>query len=127
MSQVKGKDTSIERLVRSELHRRGYRFRKHVQEIRGKPDIVFSRRKLAVFLDGDFWHGCEFPEWKGQLSDFWKRKIGKNIERDNRNVVALEEMGWHVIRIWEHELKEDFEGAVSRIVADLDKSLVASV
>ena len=60
MSRVKGKDTSIERLVRSELHKRGFRFRKHVKTLPGKPDIVFPKAKVAVFVDGDFWHGYDF-------------------------------------------------------------------
>jgi len=85
MSRVKGKDTGLERAVRSELHRRGFRFRKHITRLPGKPDIIFPRERVAVFLDGDFWHGYGFPRWEQALPDFWKRKIGETRKRDQRN------------------------------------------
>jgi len=71
--------------VRSELHKRGLRFRKHVKDLPGKPDVVFPTVKVAVFIDGDFWHGYKFPSWEHKVSDFWKQKINKNRERDRRN------------------------------------------
>lgn len=85
MSRVRGKDTFLERLVREELHRRGFRFRKHVKELPGRPDIVFPRERVAVFIDGDFWHGYRLPVWEKGLSEFWKRKIRGNRERDRKN------------------------------------------
>jgi len=117
MSQIKGKNTNIERLIRSELQRRGLRFRKHVKELPGKPDIVFTRAKVAIFVDGDFWHGYRFPSWEDKVSDFWKKKISKNRERDVRNRRLLREKGWLVIRFWQHEIKGDFESCINRIVA----------
>src|SRR5437870_5476979 len=70
MSRVRNRDTDLEAMVRSELFRRGWRFRKHVSSLPGTPDIVFPSHCLAVFIDGDFWHGYRFPQWKGNLSPF---------------------------------------------------------
>ena len=116
MSRVRNKDTSLERLVRSALHRQGIRFRKHVATLPGSPDLVFPRQRLAVFLDGDFWHGWRFPCWRNQVSPFWRNKIEKNRRRDARNMRALRAMGWTVIRIWEHQVERDFDGVIGRIV-----------
>lgn len=116
MSRVKGKDTGLERLVRSELHKRGLRFRKHVKDLPGKPDVVFRRAKVAVFIDGDFWHGYRFPAWEHKVSDFWKEKISKNRERDQRNFRKLRRMGWKIIRIWQHEVKNGLDACIDRII-----------
>ena len=120
MSRVRGKDTSLERRVRSELHMLGYRFRKHVVTLPGKPDIVFLKKKTAVFIDGDFWHGWRFPQWKDTLSLFWQHKIIQTRKRDRRNFQRLRSMGWKVIRIWEHQLEKDFSEAISRIRNSID-------
>jgi len=122
MSRIKGKDTGLEMRVRSELHRRGFRFRKHVKELPGKPDVVFTKAKVAVFIDGDFWHGYRFPSWEHKLSDFWKQKINKNRERDRRNHRKLKEMGWTVIRLWQHDLERDFQECIERIISAVNKS-----
>ena len=105
MSRIKGKDTEIEVMVRSELHKRGFRFRKHVKELPGKPDVVFTKAKVVVFIDGDFWHGYRFSTWEHKVSDFWKMKISKNRERDAKNLRKLRNMGWKVIIVWQCELK----------------------
>jgi len=123
MSRIKGKDTGLEMRVRSELHRRGFRFRKHVRELPGKPDIVFPKAKVVVFIDGDFWHGFRFPAWEEKLSDFWKAKIRKNRERDRRNFRKLRAMGWMVIRLWQHQLKRDFDGCVAKIMAAVERKV----
>lgn len=117
MSRIKGKDTGLEKRVRSELHRRGLRFRKHVKELPGKPDIVFGKAKVAVFVDGDFWHGYDFSSWENKVSDFWKGKISKNRERDLKNHQKLSELGWTVIRLWQHEVEKDFEDCIERIIS----------
>lgn len=115
MSRIKGKDTKLEVRVRSELHKKGLRFRKHVK-LPGRPDIVFSRARVIVFVDGDFWHGYRFPSWKDKLSDFWKKKIAKTRDRDTKNRRKLRKTGWQVIRFWQHEIERDFEGCIERIV-----------
>ena len=117
MSRIKGKDTGLETWVRSTLHRRGLRFRKHVKHLPGKPDIVFPKVKTAVFVDGDFWHGYRFSSWEHKISHFWRDKIEKTRQRDARNVRTLRQMGWKVVRLWEHELKEDFESAIDQIIS----------
>ena len=119
MSRVKGKDTSIEKTVRSELQKRGLRFRKHTAKLPGKPDIVFSNKKIAVFLDGDFWHGYRFPHWQHKLTPFWK--ISETRKRDQRNFAKLKRDRWKVIRIWEHSIKNDFEGIIEKICKEVDK------
>ncbi|NPU84427.1 MAG: very short patch repair endonuclease [Syntrophaceae bacterium] len=124
MSRIKGKDTGLEVRVRSALHRKGLRFRKHVKSLPGKPDIVFSRARIVVFVDGDFWHGYGFPEWESKVSDFWKIKITKNRERDNTNHGKLNKMGWKVIRIWQHELEKDFDECIDRILEVVHMSKV---
>ena len=117
MSRIKGKDTGLEMRVRSALHRRGLRFRKHVKDLPGKPDVVFRKVRVAVFVDGDFWHGYRFPSWEDKVSDFWKKKINKNRERDAANHRKLRQMEWTVIRLWQHEVEEDFDACIDRILA----------
>ena len=121
MSRIKGRDTGPETLVRSELHRRGFRFRKHLKNLPGKPDIVFTKAKVAVFIDGDFWHGYQFSTWEHKLTEYWKEKISKNRERDATNHRRLRNMGWTVLRLWQHELERDFENSIERIVAALER------
>jgi DNA mismatch endonuclease (patch repair protein) len=117
MSRIKGKDTGLEVRVRSALHRRGLRFRKHVKDLPGKPDVVFRKARVAVFVDGDFWHGYRFPSWEDKVSDFWKKKINRNRERDAANHRKLRQMEWTVIRLWQHEVEEDFDACIDRILA----------
>lgn len=116
MSRVRSRNTDLERIVCSELHRRGLRFRKHAADLPGSPDIVFSKQMVAVFVDGDFWHGYRFPTWSATLSDFWRQKIDVNRRRDDRNFRKLRRRGWAVIRIWQHELGAQHERAIERIV-----------
>jgi len=117
MSRIKGKDTGLEKKVRSELHKHGLRFRKHVKKLPGKPDIVFSKAKVVVFIDGDFWHGFRFPLWEHTVSDFWKKKITKTRERDRKNFRKLRVMGWSVIRLWQHEIEKDFSKCIDKIIS----------
>ena len=115
MSRVRGKDTSLELLVRSALHRRGRRFFKHCRHLPGRPDVVFPSCKVAVFLDGDFWHGYRFPRWAGRLKPYWRAKIAGNRRRDRRNFRRLRAMGWRVVRVWEHQALHDLEGCIERV------------
>lgn len=123
MSSVQQKDGSLERIVRSELHKRGYRFRKHVKTLPGTPDLVFPNAKLAVFIDGDFWHGYRLPKWEHKLKKFWREKIKTNRKRDQRNFRKLRRMGWYVIRIWQHEIKRDAEACIAEIIASVEKTV----
>jgi len=107
MRANRARDTGPERAVRSELHRRGLRYRTHLAPIAGlrcTPDILFTRARVAVFIDGCFWHSCPqhatSPKANG---DWWARKLADNVRRDRRNDAALAAAGWTVIRCWEHE------------------------
>lgn len=115
MSRIRTSDTDIEKVVSSGLHARGLRFRKHVRILPGSPDIVFAAAMVAVFIDGDFWHGYRFPVWKHKLSLFWQEKIDKNRSRDQRNFATLRRRGWIVIRLWKHEVKSDAARCVARV------------
>lgn len=105
-------DTLHEVLLRSHLWRLGLRFRKNVTTLPGKPDIVFAGTKVVVFCDGDFWHGRDWQSRQEKLSrgtnsSYWLAKIASNIKRDARNTALLKKAGWHVIRLWETDVKRD--------------------
>ncbi len=119
MRRVRQSNTDLERLVRSGLHKRGLRFRKNLRSLPGSPDVVFTRAKVAVFIDGDFWHGWKFEEKQHKYKPYWQQKIAENIARDERNFSNLREMGWTVIRIWQHEIKKDLPNVVERIAASV--------
>jgi len=119
MSRVKLRDGPLEREIQQRLRRRGLRFRKHVKSLPGSPDIVFAKQKVAVFIDGDFWHGWRLPVWEHKLSPFWRKKLNTNRKRDQRNFRRLRTLGWCVVRIWQHQIKRDPEGCIASIVAAL--------
>lgn len=102
-----GQESRIERALRSELHRRGLRFRKHISPVPGlrcKPDVVFTKAQLAVFVDGCFWHRCPEHSRPATINgDWWSDKLQANVVRDRRNDEALRQAGWTVLRLWEHE------------------------
>jgi DNA mismatch endonuclease (patch repair protein) len=122
MSRIGSKNTKAEVLLRSLLHRRGLRFRIHVKRLPGTPDIVFTRQRIAVFVDGDFWHGYKFEEWKNKLQPYWSEKITRNRLRDKAHTTALQELGWTVVRIWEHEMKHGPEHCAARIERAVKKN-----
>ena len=107
MSRLGRRDTGPERAVRSELHRRGLRFRLDravLAHVKTRPDLVFTSQRVAVFVDGCFWHCCpEHASWPKANADWWRRKLEANVRRDRLTDAALTDAGWLVIRIWEHE------------------------
>lgn len=110
MQAVKNKDSEIEVLLRQELWSRGIRYRKNVNRIYGKPDIVFIGKKIAVLCDSEFWHGYNWAERKNDFKsrqDFWIPKIERNIERDKEVTKKLETEGWLVLRFWGNEIKKN--------------------
>ena len=110
MQAVKNKDSQIELLLRKELWSRSLRYRKNVNRIYGKPDIVFIGKKIAVFCDSEFWHGYNWEERKKDFKshqEFWIPKIERNMERDAEVTAKLESEGWTVIRFWGNEIKKD--------------------
>jgi DNA mismatch endonuclease (patch repair protein) len=113
MASVRSTDTRPEILVRRELHRRGFRYRKHVGSLSGRPDLAFSGPRVVVFIDGDFFHGNAwrlrgFKRFEDQFnhrnSDYWRRKIEANIARDRKVSRKLQRDGWFVIRVWESDV-----------------------
>lgn len=123
MSAVKSKDTRPELKLRKALWHEGLRYRVNYKKLPGKPDIVFTKWKLVVFCDGDFWHGHNWAirglnnlhEELSGYSQYWQDKILRNIERDEENNKALRALGWTVIRIWESDIKNDLGGCVNTI------------
>jgi DNA mismatch endonuclease, patch repair protein len=108
MSAVRGKNTRPELVVRKLLYALGYRYRLHVRDLPGRPDIAFRKRQCLVFVNGCFWHGHDCPRGSRPTSnvEFWQRKIGKNLERDQRVREELGKDGWRVLTIWECETKD---------------------
>lgn len=107
MSRIRGKDTTPEVQLRKLLHARGYRFRLHVGDLPGKPDIVLRKYKTAIFVHGCFWHrheGCAAATMPKTREEFWTAKFQSTIERDQRKRRELENAGWRVITVWECDL-----------------------
>lgn len=120
MSKIRSKNTKIETLVFRELRRKGIYFQKHYKKAPGSPDIALPRKKIAVFIDGDFWHGYQFSKRKDKLpKKYWKEKIENNIKRDRSNRAKLCRKGWKVFRVWEHEVSRDFDNTIKKILKNL--------
>ncbi len=123
MSSIKSKNTRPELLLRKALWRKNMRYRVNYKKLPGKPDIVFTKPKVAIFCDGDFWHGHNWAirgmnsldEELAGYSEFWKNKILRNIERDSETNKRLSAMGWTVVRIWESDIKKDVDECVKKI------------
>ncbi|APW61607.1 Very short patch repair protein [Paludisphaera borealis] len=115
MQAVKGKNTSLERTLSSAFHRRGWRYRRNYALLPGKPDFVFTKARVVVFVDGDFWHGWRYPQWKHKLSDYWRAKIERNRARDRRNFQRLRRQGWTVLRLWGHDVEKNLDASVERV------------
>ena len=107
MSGIKGKNTKPELMVRSGLHRLGYRFRLHRKDLPGKPDLVFAKHRAVIFVHGCFWHyhDCHLFKMRSTRREFWETKIGRNRERDREVQAALRAAGWRSLVIWECALK----------------------
>lgn len=120
MSRQRSRDTGVEMALRRALHASGLRYRVHRRPLKGvrrEADIVFGPAKVAVFVDGCFWHGCpEHATWPKRNSAFWREKIEKNRARDRNTDVRLEEAGWVPVRVWEHESAIDAAVRVAAIV-----------
>lgn len=120
MKSIKSKDTSIETKLRKALWEKGYRYRKNYKELPGKPDIVLTKYKIAIFCDGEFFHGKDWEILKPRLengdnSEYWVKKIARNIERDEKVDKQLLFLGWTVIRFWGKDIKRDVNECVKVI------------
>jgi DNA mismatch endonuclease (patch repair protein) len=121
MSRIRGKNTGPEKKLRKFLWSQGIRgYRIHFN-LPGKPDIVFTKKKIAIFIDGCFWHKCPFdfqePETR---KEFWMKKINSNVERDARNTRQLQEAGWTVMRFWEHDIRKKPDEIIKKIKETLN-------
>jgi len=116
MARVRSRDTDAELVLRRALWHAGLRYRVLVRELPGTPDLVFMRARVAIFIDGCFWHGCpiHYREPK-RNSWFWKEKLVRNQARDCRVDSELSEMGWAVVRLWEHDIYEDANELAARL------------
>lgn len=117
MQRIKANDTKIEVLLRKALWKKGYRYRKNFKELPGKPDIVLTKYRIAIFCDGEFFHGKDWEVLKPRLeksnnSEFWIKKISRNLERDDEINKKLLFMGWTVIRFWGNEIKKNTDECV---------------
>lgn len=123
MSCIKGKNTKPEEMVRKFLFSKRFRYRKNDKRLPGSPDIVLPKYKTVIFVNGCFWHGhegCKYFVWPKSNEEFWKNKIKTNIERDNKKIEQLEELGWKVIIVWECELKKDvFLTSMEKLLNDI--------
>lgn len=107
MSRIRSKNSVAERVVFSYLRKQKVYFQKHYARVPGKPDIALPRKRKAVFIDGDFWHGRDYERIVNTrpLNDYWPRKIAYNMERDTSTRKKLEETGWQILRVWESDIK----------------------
>lgn len=124
MRNIKSHDSLPEKILRTALWKRGYRYRKNVRKIIGKPDICFIGKKIAVFCDSDFWHGRFFLEGKciPQTNvNYWTKKLQRNIERDKEVNEELQTKGWKVLRFWESEIKKNVDYCVNDIIKVINK------
>ncbi|MBL8923364.1 MAG: very short patch repair endonuclease [Myxococcaceae bacterium] len=120
MSRIRGKDTEPELILRRSLRARGLRFRNQVKTPGGKADLVIAKSKVALFVDGCFWHGCPEHYVRPRTSkEFWDTKLRENVDRDRRQTLALDAERWTVVRVWEHELREDPERVANLVVDSL--------
>lgn len=125
MSQIHSKDTSVEVKVRKYLFSQGFRYRKNVASLPGKPDIVLPKYRVVVFIHGCFWHrhnGCKRATTPKSRQDYWLPKFERNIENDRKHCQELLRLGWHPIIIWECEVNKHFDQAMERLVKEIKKN-----
>jgi DNA mismatch endonuclease, patch repair protein len=119
MSKIKSKETQPEKKLRNTLWHLGIRYRKNVKKLPGSPDILIGKYKLAIFIDGAFWHGHNWEEKKGKIKSnrsFWIPKIERNMQRDGENNEKLAQMGYTVMRFWDFEVKHEFVVCLNTIL-----------
>ncbi|RZJ90059.1 MAG: very short patch repair endonuclease [Chryseobacterium sp.] len=125
MANIKGKNTKAEVLLRKALWANGIRFRIHVKNMPGKPDIVINKYRLAIFVDGSFWHGFQWQIKKTKLktnAQFWIPKIERNMQRDKINQKKLEEAGYIIMRFWDHDIQNDLKKCLNQILLYIESA-----
>jgi DNA mismatch endonuclease (patch repair protein) len=131
MAKVRNKDSRAELALRRALHAAGLRYRLHAPDVLGRPDLVIRSRRLAVFVDGDLWHGnpdevrrrgrATLAELFPTRTDWWVAKIERTAERDREVTAALREQGWTVLRLWEHDVLRDPDGCARTVLEAIDR------
>lgn len=120
MQHIRSADTKPEIMLRKALWHRGLRYRKNYRKLPGAPDIALTRQKIAIFVDGDFWHARHHRDNPGEQidshKDFWKKKLTRNVERDREVTDALTEQGWLVLRFWESDIRADLDACVQTVL-----------
>ena len=120
MSRIKGKDTSIELILRKALWEKGYRYRKNYKKLPGRPDIALTKYKIAIFCDSEYFHGKDWDSLRkklitGKNPEYWVSKIERNIERDNEKDLLLKSQGWTVIHFWGNDIKNNIDECVKTV------------
>lgn len=126
MKAIKSKDTKAEIMLRKALWKKGYRYFKNYKKLPGKPDIVFSKKKTAIFVDGEFWHGFNWEIRKQDIKsnrEYWIPKIERNMQRDHKVTRELEEAGWTVMRFWSRDVLKNLDECVEDVEKVLNKKL----
>jgi DNA mismatch endonuclease (patch repair protein) len=122
MSRIQARNTGPERALAAEMARLGLVWEAQARDLSGRPDFVFRDRMVAVFVDGDFWHGWRFPAWRNRLSRRWEDKIAANRARDFRNHRRLRRLGWRVVRLWEHQIERGPGTCARKVQAAISSS-----
>ncbi|NBC06153.1 MAG: DNA mismatch endonuclease Vsr [Bacteroidetes bacterium] len=125
MRRIRAKDTKAEVKLRRALWQKGYRFRKNVKDLPGTPDIAIKKYKLAVFVDGEFWHGYDWATKRDTIKKnraYWLPKIERNMQRDHQYTLELQDKGWTVLRFWESRLKQEFDLCLSIVVEAIEEA-----
>ena len=120
MQHIRSKDTKPEKMLRLALWHRGVRYRKNWRQLPGSPDIAMTRQKIAIFIDGDFWHARGHQKHPGEQvrtnQRFWKKKLTRNVEHDREVNDVLTELGWVVLRFWESDIKKNLQECVAEVL-----------
>lgn len=126
MKHIKSQDTNPEVMLRRALWHRGIRYRKNCRLLPGKPDIVLTRPKIVIFVDGDFWHGKDIEKIKRQIKSnrgYWIPKIERNVERAKEVNDALLADGWLVLRFWESDIKQNLDGCITKVMSFIGRGV----
>lgn len=117
MSSIRGKNTLIEDMVAKELYNNQIRFSKNVKSLLGTPDIAIKKYKIVIFLDSCFWHCCpEHFKMPKTNKEYWQNKIAKNIQRDAKIMQYYKDNNWNILRVWEHEIMQNFKETINKII-----------
>lgn len=120
--------SELENIVSKALWHKGIRFRKNVRSLFGTPDIAIKKYKVVIFIDSCFWHVCPLHGNRPKTNqDFWDKKLARNQERDREVIQYYKDKGWHILRVWEHDVKKDFDNTIERIAEFIESAKDSSL